>query len=82
VADRPSRASAGAAVSRRERTRTIVAVVALTLFVLFAVLNLDDVEVNWIIGTWTTPLILVIAISFVLGAAVGAFVARRRRSRY
>ena len=67
------------AVPRRERARTIAAVVAGVLFVLFALLNLDKVEINWIVGTWETPLILVIVVSFILGAAVGAFVAHRRR---
>ena len=38
------------------RCRAVGALVAL-----FAVLNLDEVEVNWIIGTFDTPLIVVIA---------------------
>ena len=45
----------------------------------FAVLNLDEVEVNWILGTWSTPLIVVIALSMVVGAAL-ALLATRRRS--
>ena len=44
----------------------------------FAALNLDEVEVNWILGTWETPLIVVIALSMVIGAALGYLVARRR----
>jgi uncharacterized integral membrane protein len=44
----------------------------------FAVLNLDEVEVNWILGTWETPLIIVIAISMVLGAGLGYLATRRR----
>jgi lipopolysaccharide assembly protein A len=46
----------------------------------FAVLNLDQVEVNWIIGTWETPLIVVIALSILVGALLGYLVARRRAS--
>jgi len=46
----------------------------------FAVVNLDEVEVNWILGTWDTPLIIVIAISTLFGAALGYLVARRRRA--
>ena len=46
----------------------------------FAVLNLDEVEVNWILGTWETPLIIVIAISMVIGAALGYLATRRRRA--
>jgi uncharacterized integral membrane protein len=37
----------------------------------FAVANLDEVQVNWLLGTGQTPLIVVIAVSFVLGAAAG-----------
>jgi uncharacterized integral membrane protein len=46
----------------------------------FAALNLDEVEVNWILGTWDTPLIIVIAISTLFGAGLGYLAARRRRS--
>jgi uncharacterized integral membrane protein len=46
----------------------------------FAALNLDEVEVNWILGTWDTPLIIVIAISTLFGAGLGYLVARRRRA--
>jgi len=46
----------------------------------FAALNLDEVEVNWILGTWDTPLIIVIAISTLLGAGLGYLAARRRRA--
>jgi uncharacterized integral membrane protein len=51
------------------------------LAVLFAVLNFDKVDVNWLLGTWSTPLIVVIAISFLLGAGVGLLVGRRRGAR-
>lgn len=48
------------------------------LLVLFAVLNLDRVKVNWIVTTSQTPLIVVIAVAFVVGALVGLLVARSR----
>jgi uncharacterized integral membrane protein len=48
--------------------------------VAFAALNLEEVEVNWILGTWGTPLIVVIALSMIVGAALGLLVSRRRRS--
>jgi uncharacterized integral membrane protein len=48
------------------------------LAVLFAVLNLDEVEVNWIVGTFDTPLIVVIAVSILVGAGLGYVAARRR----
>ena len=47
----------------------------------FAALNLDEVDVNWIFGTWSTPLVLVIAISFALGLAGGHLLAGRRARR-
>jgi uncharacterized integral membrane protein len=64
--------------SRRDQARTIGLVVLAGLGVLFAVLNFDEVQVNWLLGTWSTPLIIVIAISFLLGSSVGYLLARRR----
>ena len=64
--------------SRRDQARTVSLVLLIGLGVAFAVLNLEDVAVNWVFGTWSTPLIVVIAISFLLGSAVGFLLARRR----
>jgi uncharacterized integral membrane protein len=44
----------------------------------FAVANLDEVKVNWVLATWSTPLIVVIALSMLIGAALGYLVSRRR----
>ena len=44
----------------------------------FAVANLDEVKVNWLLGTWKTPLIVVIALSIVIGAGLGLLIARGR----
>ena len=44
----------------------------------FAVLNIDEVDVNWILGTWSTPLIVVIALSMLVGAALAMLAGRRR----
>lgn len=60
-----------------ERRQVAAAVLAATGGV-FAVANLDEVKVNWILGTWSTPLIVVIALSLVIGAALGFLVSRRR----
>ena len=49
------------------------------LGVLFAVVNFDQVKVNWVLGTWKTPLIVVIALSIVIGAGLGLLIARGRR---
>jgi uncharacterized integral membrane protein len=84
----PSAPSTGAPSRQRrsllaKENRRLVGGVAIgALVALFAVLNLDEVEVNWIFGTADTPLILVIAVTFLLGAATGwiASMSRRRRS--
>jgi uncharacterized integral membrane protein len=58
--------------------RQIAAVVLAGVGGVFAAVNLDEVEVNWILGTWETPLIVVIALSMVVGAGLGVLVSRRR----
>ena len=58
--------------------RQIAALVLAALGIAFAVLNLDEVRVNWLLATWRTPLIVVIALSMVVGAALGFLVSRRR----
>ena len=67
--------------ARRQQARTIAAFGLGGLGVLFAVLNFDEVDVNWVLDTWSTPLIVVIALSFVLGAGVGLLIARGRAKR-
>jgi uncharacterized integral membrane protein len=62
-------------------TRLIAAAVLGGLIALFALLNTGDVRVNWLLGTKSTPLIVVIALSFLLGAGFGAMAARRRLRR-
>lgn len=66
-------------VDKKERTRRIAALVIGVLIVLLAVANLDDVKVHWIITTTKTPLIVVIAVSFVLGLG-GGYLLRGRRA--
>jgi uncharacterized integral membrane protein len=65
--------------SRIERARLIVAFALGALAVVFAVLNLDEVNVHWIIGIWRTPLIVVIVVCLLLGTLIGWIVASRRR---
>jgi uncharacterized integral membrane protein len=58
--------------------RRQIAVLALAAIgVVFAAANLDEVKVNWVIDTWRTPLIVVIALSIVVGGALGFLVSRR-----
>ena len=58
--------------------RQIGALVLAGAGVAFAAANLDEVKVNWLLGTWRTPLILVIALSILVGAGLGFLVSRRR----
>jgi uncharacterized integral membrane protein len=58
--------------------RQIAAVALAGVGGVFAAVNLDEVKVNWILGTWRTPLIVVIALSMVVGAGLGYLVSRRR----
>jgi len=63
-------------VEKRQIAGVALAAVGIT----FAAVNLDEVKVNWILGTWRTPLIVVIALSIVIGAGLGLLVARSRRA--
>jgi uncharacterized integral membrane protein len=53
--------------SRRETARTGGLVALAVLMTLFAVLNVKQVEVNWIVGKSNTPLIIVIVGSLLVG---------------
>jgi uncharacterized integral membrane protein len=63
--------------ARRERIRLIGALLLGALIAVFAVTNLDPVEVNWLFGTWSTPLIIVIGVSAAIGAALDRVVQHR-----
>lgn len=56
---------------RRERARAVVLVVLAVLITLFAVLNVKAVEVNWIFGKSSTPLIVVIVVALLAGIVIG-----------
>lgn len=64
----------------RERARTAALVIVAIVGGLFAVVNTETVTVNWIIGGAGVPLILVIALSFLLGI-VCCYLVERLRSR-
>jgi uncharacterized integral membrane protein len=64
--------------ARRDRRKLAAALILGSPVVLFAVLNLDDVRVNWILGEWNTPLILVIVLSLAVGVVLGFLTGRRR----
>jgi uncharacterized integral membrane protein len=44
------------------------------ILVLFALLNTHEVGVDFVFNTWSAPMILVIAISALFGAAIGFLV--------
>lgn len=64
---------------RAQRTRMIAAGGLGAVVTLFAVLNLDDVDVNWLFGTASTPLIVVILLCVALGMAIDRALVRRSR---
>jgi uncharacterized integral membrane protein len=77
----PAQTSEHARSRRRERARTAALVVLAVLITLFAVLNVKEVEVNWIFGKSSTPLIVVIVVSLLVGILLGHFAQSRSRHR-
>jgi len=67
--------------SRRDSARAGALVVLAIVMTLFAVLNVKTVRVNWIIGSGQAPLIIVIAISLLVGIVLTHFAERRARKR-
>jgi uncharacterized integral membrane protein len=67
--------------SRREMVRTGGLVLLAVLMTLFAVLNLKQVQVNWIFGKSNTPLIIVIVVSLLVGILLTHFAELRYRRR-
>lgn len=66
---------------RRDRGRLIAAAIIGAVIAVFAVVNLDQVRVHWIVTTGKTPLILVIGVAFLLGIVVDRLAIRVRRKR-
>jgi uncharacterized integral membrane protein len=66
--------------SNKELVRTGVLVVVAIYFTLFAVLNLDDVKVDWVLGSGHAPLIIVIVISLLVGIVL-TYAAERRSKK-
>jgi uncharacterized integral membrane protein len=67
--------------SRREMVRTGALVVLAVLVTLFAVLNVEEVKVNWIFGSGKAPLIIVIVVSLLVGVILTHFAERRGAKR-
>jgi len=66
---------------RREQARAGALVLLAVLMTLFAVLNVKDVEVNWIFGKSSTPLIIVIVVSLLVGILLTHFAELRYRRK-
>jgi uncharacterized integral membrane protein len=67
--------------TRAESARTVAVIVLAVLITLFAVFNLDEVKVDWIVGSARAPLIVVIVISLLVGIVLTYFAERRMRRR-
>jgi uncharacterized integral membrane protein len=66
---------------RREQARRVSLLALAALIVAFAVTNLKEVKVKWIVGSGHAPLIIVIVVSLVIGVALGHFAERRSAKR-
>jgi uncharacterized integral membrane protein len=63
--------------SRRERARTATLIALAVVITVFAVLNVKEVKVNWIVGSGNAPLIIVIVIALLVGVLLAHFAERR-----
>ena len=67
--------------SRREVARSVAIAVLAILITLFAVLNVKEVQVDWILGSGKVPLIVVIVVSLLVGILITHFAELRARRR-
>jgi uncharacterized integral membrane protein len=67
--------------ARRQQARSLAVVIMAIVVTVFAVLNLNQVKVDWIIGSGSAPLIIVIVVSLLVGVALGHFAERRSSKR-
>ena len=65
----------------RELVRRVAWIALAVLVTLFGVLNTEKVEVDWVFGSGHAPLIIVIAISLLIGIVLTYFAERRARRR-
>lgn len=66
---------------RRERARLIAGLILAGVALAFALVNLGNVKVDWIVGSAHSPLILVIAVSLLIGAGIDRIAVSRARKR-
>jgi uncharacterized integral membrane protein len=77
----PGQAPREERLRRREQARRVSLLALAALIVAFAVTNLKEVKVKWIVGSGHAPLIIVIVVSLVVGVALGHFAERRSARR-
>ena len=65
--------------SRGELLRSGGLVLLAVVITLFAVLNLGDVKVDWVIGSGRAPLIIVIVVSVLVGVLLASLAERLHR---
>ncbi|HTW41306.1 MAG TPA: hypothetical protein VMD79_03215 [Solirubrobacteraceae bacterium] len=66
---------------RKELARGGAMLVLAGIFIAFALLNLKEVRVDWILGSGRAPLIIVIVISLLVGIVLTYFAERLSRKR-
>jgi uncharacterized integral membrane protein len=67
--------------SRRDQARTLAWVLLAVIITVFAVLNTGEVTVDWIVGSGRAPLIIVIALSLLVGIILTYLADRRSGKR-
>jgi uncharacterized integral membrane protein len=77
----PEQQNAQPPARRRDQARLTAGLILGGLGVVFALVNLGNVKVDWIVGSAHSPLILVIAVSVLIGIGVDRVVVRRARKR-
>lgn len=77
----PSRQEEHSPARRREQSRLIAGATLGVLGLVFALVNLGNVKVDWIVGSAHSPLILVIALSVLIGVGLDRVAVRRARRR-
>lgn len=77
----PETAERASLAAKQRRRREVAAAVVGALLAAFALLNLGDVKVDWLITSAQTPLIVVIALSVLLGVVLDRLLIRRKKRR-
>ncbi len=77
----PEQESAQPPARRRDQARLTAGLILGGLGLVFALINLGDVKVDWIVGSAHSPLILVIVVSVLIGVGIDRVVVRRARKR-